>query len=206
MKTLVGRKLGMTQAFGKDGSAMGVTLVEAGPCTITQIKTAEKDGYSAIQIGFGEAKKINKPQSGHLKKSGSKAAVLVEAPVGESKEGQQEPKVGDKLDVSLFEVGEAVTVSGTSKGKGFAGTIKRHNFHRGPKTHGSRSYRKPGSIGSMYPQKIWKGKKMAGQMGNETVTTKNLKIAEIKPEDNLLAINGAIPGATGSIVIIKGQM
>ena len=207
MRTLIGRKLGMAQQFSEDGTARAVTLVQAGPCTVTQIRTFEKDGYSAVQIGYGEAKKIGKSLAGHLKKSEAKAEVLREvelASADTSDTDVEAVKVGDKFDVNLFKVGQAVTVSGTSKGKGFAGTIKRHNFHRGPKTHGSRSYRRPGSIGSMYPQKIWKGKKMAGQMGNNTVSIKNLKITNIDPQDNVLAIGGAIPGARGSLMIIRG--
>lgn len=213
MRALIGRKLGMAQQFNEDGTARAVTLVAAGPCTVTQIRTLEKDGYSAVQIGYGDSadakKKLAKSLVGHLKPSGAKVKVLREVELAEEntevkEQAETEIKVGDKLDVNLFEVGQAVTVSGTSKGKGFAGTIKRHNFHRGPKTHGSRSYRRPGSIGSMYPQKIWKGKKMAGQMGAETVTVKNLKIADINANDNVLAISGAIPGARGSLMIIRG--
>lgn len=210
MKALIGRKVGMTQIYqGERGKAVPVTLVQAGPCVITQVRSLQKDGYSAIQIGFGEAKNIKKPQLGHLKPTKAKSAVLREIRLDNEQKSiseteQTEYKVGDVLDVGQFETGEKIKVTATSKGKGFAGTIKRWNFHRGPKTHGSDNYRQPGSIGSMYPQRVLKGKKMAGRMGHDTVTIKNLSIAEIDNEQNILAISGAIPGPNKSVVIIKG--
>lgn len=213
MKALIGKKIGMTQLFSDSGAMVPVTLVQAGPCTVTQIRSSDKDGYQAVQLGYGEVKKLSKALAGHFKKSAAKPKVVKEfriedeQPAKDAQAGETaetDVRVGDKLDVSLFEVGETVAISGTSKGKGFAGTIKRYNFHRGPKTHGSRNYRRPGSIGSMYPQNIWKGKKMAGQMGNDKVTLKNVTIAEIDQDQQLLALKGAVPGARGGYVIIQG--
>lgn len=200
MKALIGRKLGMTQVFDENGAMVPVTLVEAGPCTVTQVRTTEKDGYRAVQLGFGSAKKLSKAQAGHFKASKSSPAHCREVRLSED----EELSVGDSITAAEFAVGDVITASGTSKGKGFAGTIKRHNFHRGPKTHGSRSYRGPGSIGSMYPQNIWKGKKMAGRMGHDTVTTKNLVVQHVDPDKNLIAVKGALPGANKSIVFLKG--
>ncbi|HSX41564.1 MAG TPA: 50S ribosomal protein L3 [Candidatus Saccharimonadales bacterium] len=210
MKALLGRKLGMTQLFDEDGNVARVTIVEAGPCVVTQVKTAANDGYGALQIGFGVAKNPAKPQEGHAKSAGVIPAKLAEVRTDqivadvETAEGEQPAKVGTKLDVSLFEVGDKVQVIGTSKGKGFAGTVKRHNFSTGPKTHGSHNYRAPGSIGAGYPQHVFKGQKMAGQMGGDRVTTKGLKIVRIDTEGNLLAIKGAVPGPKKGIVMIQG--
>ena len=208
MQALIGRKVGMTQIFhGERGKAVAVTLVEAGPCVVTALRHGDKDGYEAMQLGLGEAKKISKARHGQLKPAKAKSAVLREIRLDNKQSSTEEgrPKVGDTLNVSQFEVGQKVRVMATSKGKGFAGTIKRWNFHRGPKTHGSDSYRKPGSIGSMYPQKIWKGKKMAGRLGHSQVTVKNLQVAEVVPERNLLALAGAVPGPRRGVVIIRGQ-
>ncbi|MEX2453017.1 MAG: 50S ribosomal protein L3 [Candidatus Saccharimonadales bacterium] len=199
VKALLGRKLGMTQIFTANGEAKAVTLIQAGPCVVTAVRDQLKDGYQAVQIGYGEAKRLNQAQSGHLAKSGANSAVLREI------RGEFECAVGDTLDVNTFVPGEKLTVSGVSKGKGFAGTIKRHNFSRGPMSHGSRNKRRPGSIGSMYPQKIFKGKKMAGRMGNENVTLKNLSIEVVDSENHILAIAGAVPGRRGSLLLVKGQ-
>ena len=199
MKALIGRKLGMTQIFTENGSVKAVTLVEAGPCAVTDIRTSERDGYEAMQIGLGEARKVNKAQAGHFKQSKTSPQVVREV------RGSFEAAIGDSIDVSAFEVGDDVSVSGVSKGKGFAGTIKRHNFSRGPMTHGSRNQRRPGSIGSMYPQKIFKGKKMAGRMGGDKVTTKGLSVEAIDKDANILAISGAVPGKRGDVVLIKGR-
>ncbi|MEX0932031.1 MAG: 50S ribosomal protein L3 [Candidatus Saccharimonadales bacterium] len=203
MKTLVGKKVGMTQVFNEKGQAVPVTVIQAGPCVVTQVKTADKDGYSAVQIGYGEDKKPSKPATGHLKKSKATPRYLKEFRIEET-ENEEALKVGDTLDVSVFEEGDKVVISGVSKGKGFAGTIKRHNFSRGPMSHGSRNKRRPGSIGSMYPQKVFKGKKMAGRMGGEKVSVKNLKVVKVDKENNILAVSGAVPGSNKSIVIIKG--
>lgn len=198
MKALIGRKIGMTQILKEDGTVVPVSLVQAGPVTVTAVKTEETDGYDAVQLGFGESKRLSKPVMGHVKKAGVNPAILKEF------RGQfEEAQVGASFDVTVFEVGESVKVSGKSKGKGFAGTVKRHNFNTGPKSHGSRNYRKPGSIGSMYPQKIFKGKRMAGRMGGEDMALVNQKVAYVDVEKNLIGILGGVPGAKGSIVIIE---
>lgn len=200
MKALLAQKVGMTQVFDAAGKRSGVTVLQAGPCVITQLKTAETDGYTAVQIGFGEAKKPGKAQAGHLKKAGKNSKHLAEVRTEEAPAG----KVGDTLTVDQFKVGENVTVQGVSKGKGFAGTIKRHNFNTGPKTHGSHNYRAPGSIGAGYPQHVFKGIKMAGQMGHDTVTIKNQAIIMIDAANNLIALEGSVPGPKKGIVMIKG--
>jgi len=202
MKALLGTKIGMTQILGEDGVAIPVTLVQAGPCTVTQVKTADKDGYNAVQIGYGEGKNLSKAVAGHVKTAKVTPKVLREVRVHEL----EEIKVGDALDVNTFEVGENVNVTGTSKGKGFAGTVKRHNFNTSKKTHGGNGdVRKPGSIGSMYPQKVFKGKRMAGRMGHDQVTVKNLTVAYIDVENNLIGLKGAVPGPRKGIVMIGGK-
>lgn len=200
MKAIIGKKLGMTQVVNGDGHLVPVTLVEAGPCTITQLKTSEKDGYSAIQLGYGESKKLNKAQTGHLKQAASSSKVLKEFRLEEDSDFE----IGSKLTIEEFEEGDVVKVTAISKGKGFAGTIKRHNFSRGPSSHGSHNIRGPGSIGSMYPQKVFKGKKMAGHMGAEQVTTRGLKVAYLDSAANIIGIKGAIPGPNKGIVYILG--
>ena len=201
MKALIGRKLGMTQIFGERGKTQAVTLLQAGPCVVTQVKTSDKDGYTSIQLGFGDAKKLTKPMAGHTKQAGAKPRYLREFRLQQTEDNA--PKVGDKLDVSQFEPGQEVTLVAVSRGKGFAGTIKRHNFSRGPKTHGGMSYRRPGSIGSMFPQKVFKGKKMAGRMGGDRVTLKKVKVAEVRPEQQLLAVAGPVPGPARGLVLIE---
>lgn len=200
MKALITRKVGMTSTIADDGTVTAVTLLSASPCVITQVKTSEKDGYQAVQLGFEEGKNIAKAQAGHFKAAGISPKIVREVRVDEITE---DLKVGEKLNTEVFSVGDEIDVTGTSKGKGWAGTIKRHNFHRGRKTHGGRSYRRVGSIGSMYPQKIFKGKKMAGQMGNEQVTVKNLKVALVDPQNNIIGVAGAVPGPNKGIVVIK---
>ena len=202
MKALITRKVGMTSTIAEDGTVAAVTLLSASPCVITQVKTAETDGYTALQVGFEEAKKqnTNKPQQGHLKTAGIMPKIIREFRVAEIPE---DLKAGDKISIEVFSVGDEVDVTGTSKGKGWAGTIKRHGFHRGRKTHGGRSYRRVGSIGSMYPQKIFKGKKMAGQMGGDQVTIKNLRVALVDTENNIVGVTGAVPGPRKGIVILK---
>lgn len=200
VKALLAKKIGMTQIFDTDGTMNQVTVLQAGPCVITQRKTAEKDGYEAIQIGFDEAKKIAKPQAGHLKKSGAKSRYLAEIRLAET----TDLKVGSAIETDIFEAGDKVEVTGVSKGKGFAGTIKRHNFHRGPKSHGSHNYRAPGSIGAGYPQHVFKGQKMAGQMGHARVTVKNLKVISVDPASHLITLRGAVPGPKKGLVMIKG--
>ena len=203
MKALITRKVGMTSTIAEDGSVQAVTLLSASPCVVTQVKTAEKDGYTAVQLGFEEAKQnnTNKAQQGHFKAAGMIPKIIREFRVDAIDE---DLKVGSKINHEVFSIGDEVKVTGLSKGKGWAGTIKRHNFHRGRKTHGGRSYRRPGSIGSMYPQHIFKGKKMAGQMGHEQVTVKGLKIALIDPELNVIGVTGAVPGPRKGIVEIRG--
>ncbi len=204
MKALITRKVGMTSTVADDGVVTAITLLSASPCVITQVKTTDPDGYTAVQIGFEEAKKqnVNKAQKGHFAKAGSMLPKIIrEFRVDEITE---DLKVGETINPEVFSVGDDVDVTGTSKGKGWAGTIKRHNFHRGRKTHGGRSYRRPGSIGSMYPQKIFKGKKMAGHMGHEQVTVQNLKVALIDTELGVIGVTGAVPGPRNGIVILKG--
>jgi len=192
----------MTSTIAEDGTVQAITLLSASPCVITQVKTDENDGYTAIQIGFEEAKQQNvaKAQQGHFKAAGVLPKIIREFRVSEITE---DLKVGEKINPEVFSVGDEIDVTGTSKGKGWAGTIKRHNFHRGRKTHGGRSYRRPGSIGSMYPQHIFKGKKMAGQMGYEQVTVKNLKVALVDTELGVIGVTGAVPGPRKGIVVIK---
>lgn len=201
MKALLTRKLGMTSTINKDGAVEAITLLSVSSATITQIKTIEKDGYMAAQVGTEKAKKISKPLAGHVKKAKFAPKFIREIRLDEISE---DLAVGNQLNAEVFSVGDTVKVTGISKGKGWAGTIKRHNFHRGRKTHGGRSYRRPGSIGSMYPQRIFKGKKMAGQMGNEQVTVSNLKVALVDTELNVIGIKGAVPGPRKGIVLVKG--
>ncbi len=201
MKVLITRKVGMTSTINKDGVVEAITILSASPNTVTQVKTQDNDGYMSVQLGFEEGKSLSKQVMGHVKKADVLPKIIREFRL---KEIDQELVVGKKLSADSFVVGDVVDVVGTSKGKGFAGTIKRHNFHRGRKTHGGRSYRRPGSIGSMYPQKIFKGKKMAGQMGSERVTVKNLRIALVDSNLNVIGVAGAIPGPRKGIVLIKG--
>lgn len=208
MKALIGKKIGMTHIFDDRGDMVPVTALEVGPCTVVQVKNVGTDGYEAVQIGFGLDKNINKPRAGHVKESGSVPKVLREFDLHSEVEVEGEEaksyKVGDTLTCEVFAVGDMVAVTGTSKGKGFAGTVKRHNFTTGPKTHGSHNYRAPGSIGAGYPQHVMKGMKMAGQMGAEQVTVKNLKIVKIDPVNNIIAVRGAVPGPKKSVVLVKG--
>lgn len=202
MKTLLGTKIGMTQIIGTDGVTTPVTLIQAGPCTVTQVKTTEKDGYNAVQIGFGQGKNLSNAVAGHVKAADVSPKVIREIRVDEI---DGEMSVGSQLYVNIFTVGDSVDVTGTSKGKGFAGNVKRNNFNTSKKTHGGNGYvRKPGSIGSMYPQKVFRGKRMAGQMGAERVTVKNLTIAYVDTENNLIGVKGAIPGPRKGIVMVGG--
>ena len=197
---LIGRKLGMTQVFREDGAVIPVTAIEVGPCTVVQVKTREKEGYSAVQMGFGEKKRLTSPEKGHLKGLGS-FRHLREFRVGEG----VGIEVGQKFDVGLFKPGDIVDVTGTSKGKGFAGVVKRHHFAGGPKTHGqSDRHRAPGSIGSTTtPGRVYKGKKMAGHMGNARVTVMGQEVVQADPARNLLLVRGAVPGHQNSLVLIQ---
>jgi large subunit ribosomal protein L3 len=204
MKGILGKKLGMTQVFDEDGSVIPVTVIEAGPCYVTQKKTEETDGYNAIALGFGELpeKRLNQPKAGHLKKANCPPLqYLREFRVADPDEYEE----GQKIDVSVFEVGDFVDVVGTSKGKGFAGVVKRHGFRGGPKTHGqSDRWRAPGSVGAgSTPGRIFKGIRMAGRMGNQRVTMLNLKVALVDADKNLLAVKGAVPGGKNGLLIIR---
>lgn len=192
----------MTSTISEDGVTQAITLLSVAPNTITQIKNTETDGYNALQVGSETAKQTNKPQLNHFKASKVLPKIVREFIIPENE--QNELTIGDTISADSFSIGDIVHVTATSKGKGFAGTIKRHNFHRGRKTHGGRSYRRPGSIGSMFPQKIFKGKKMAGRMGHDQVTVRNLKVVVVDPELHLIGISGAIPGPRKGIVLIKG--
>lgn len=201
MIAILGKKIGMTQVFTVDGKAIPVTVVEAGPCCVIQVKTLEKDGYEAVKVGFVEIKKektVKKPLSGVFKKAGVKPyRMLREFPMGDL-------KVGDFVTVGKFSKGDNVSVSGISKGKGFQGVMKRHNFKGGPASHGSTSYREVGSIGaSSFPSRVWKNQGMPGHMGSEKVTVSKLTIVDVMPDKNILLIKGAVPGSAGTYVEIR---
>ncbi len=203
MKAIITRKIGMTSIIGDDGALSAVTLLSATPNVITQIKSQDTDGYQAVQVGAEEIKKekAGKALAGHLKTANVFPKIIREFRI--NGELDENIKVGEKLSADLFEIGDLVDVTGITKGKGFAGTIKRHNFKRGRKTHGGRSYRRPGSIGSMYPQHIFKGKKMAGRMGHDQVTTRKLRVAMVDAEQNLIGVVGSVPGPRKGIVLLK---
>ena len=207
---IIGKKVGMTQIFAPDGTVTPVTVIKAGPCIVVQKKTAAgRDGYDAIQLGLVEdkpirLKNVNKPMRGHFEKTGGgvpPTRVLKEFRLDDSGDGMS---VGDKVLVDQFNDGDQIEVMGRSKGRGFAGTVKRHKFHRGPESHGSMNVRAPGSIGqSAYPSRVIKGTRSSGHMGDERVTVRGLTVAGVDIENNLLMVRGAVPGATGSVVIIK---
>jgi len=201
---LLGKKLGMSTLFSPDGIQFPVTVLEVGPCVVTQIKTQENDGYDAVQVGFmgKNSKRVNKAQAGHFKKSGGQGyALLAEIPV----EDPSTHELGESLTVgAAFEIGERVVVSGLSKGRGFSGVIKRHGFHGGKATHGSMFHRAPGSIGcSAWPSRVIKGRKMPGHYGAQRVTVKNLEIVDIRPEQNILIVKGAVPGSKAGLVEVR---
>lgn len=201
---IIGRKLGMTGVFGNDGKYIPVTVVEAGPCVVTQVKTSATDGYDALQVGFGKKRldKMTKPLAGHFKKSGSENGFSCVRELAVSDVAEYTP--GQELTADLFKAGEKVNISGLTKGRGFAGVIKRHGFSGGRKTHGSRSHRIPGAIGnSAWPGKVVKGKKLPGRYGNVRQTVKNLEIVDVREEDNLLLIKGAVPGSRNGLVQIN---
>lgn len=197
---ILGRKLGMTQVFAADGNAVPVTVIEAGPCYVTQVRTLGKDGYEAVQLGFGEARKLNRPEKGHLKSipAGRHLREFDVDDVGEV-------EVGQRIDASLFAEGEIVDVIGTSKGKGFQGVMRRHHFHGGSKTHGqSDRGRSPGSIGATTtPGRVWKGQRMAGRMGGDRVTVKNLEVVRVDPDRNVILVRGAVPGAKAGLLMVR---
>jgi large subunit ribosomal protein L3 len=202
MPALLGRKLGMTQVFAEDGQVERVTVLEAGPCRVTGIRTHDRDGYEAVQLAFGEVreKALNKPLLGHLKKADAGPLRHVR----EFRDEAGELQIGEDVKVDVFEKGQRVKVSGVSKGKGFQGTIKRHNFSRGPVTHGSHNVRAPGSIGaSATPSRVFKGIRGPGQMGNKRVTQRGLTVVDVIPDDNLLLVRGSVPGPKGAVVEIR---
>jgi large subunit ribosomal protein L3 len=199
---ILARKLGMTQRFGEDGRVERVTVLEAGPCPVTGIRTEDRDGYDAVQLAFGEVreKRLTKPELGHLRKASAPAMRRL----AEFRDEAGELKVGDEVRVDVFEPGATVKVSGISKGKGFQGTIKRHNFSAGPKSHGSHNVRAPGSIGaSATPSRVHKGIKGPGRMGGGRVTQRGLEVVEVIAKDNLLLLRGSVPGPRGGIVEVR---
>jgi large subunit ribosomal protein L3 len=203
VKSILGKKVGMTQIFTEDGQLVPVTILEAGPCRVIHLRTEEKDGYSALQVGFDEVKKeknITKGRLGHFKK-------VKQQPYRFLKEVRLEGldvKVGDSVSVDIFQKGDRVSITGTSKGKGFQGVMKRHNYRGGPASHGSMFKRAPGSIGqSSYPSRVWKNKGLPGQMGSERVTTKNIEIVDVRKDQNLLIVKGSVPGANKSYLVIR---
>ena len=205
-KGILGKKIGMTQIFAEDGTLIPVTVVEAGPCSVVQKKTVETDGYSAVQLGFGEKKEknVNKPMKGHF----AKAGVAVKRYLKEFKlDNADEMNVGDEIKVDVFEAGEMLDVTGTSKGHGYAGTVKRWGSHRGPMSHGSHYHRGPGSLGACSsPSRVYKGKKLPGHDGGDKVTIQNLDLVKVDVERNLLLIKGSVPGPKGGLLVIKNAV
>lgn len=202
LKGILGRKLGMTQYYTPAGDAFAVTVIEAGPCVVVQTKTKENDGYEAIQVGFGEIPErlVNKPLRGHFARAGVKPLrYLREFRV----EDASAYSVGQEIKVDIFSPGERVDITGLTKGRGFAGGIKRHGFRRGPMAHGSKYHRRPGSLAAKGPARVFKGRRLPGHYGNERVTVQNLEVVKVDPERNLLVVRGAVPGSRGGLLIIK---
>lgn len=204
-RAILGRKLGMTQVWGEGDRLVPVTVIEAGPCVVSQLKTAKRDGYDAVQLAYGDIKpqKVTKPQAGHFKKAGvdpKRHVAEVRLAAGESY------KLGDKVTVDMFEAGAQVHVSGTSKGKGFQGVMKRHNYSGGPGGHGSHFHRAPGSVGQCAtPSRVYKGLGLPGHMGDETVTVRNLEVVRVDAEQNLLLVKGAVPGGKNALLMIRAK-
>lgn len=199
---MIGKKVGMTQVFRENGELVPVTVIEAGPCRVVRLRTPEKDRYSAVQLSFQEVKenKLTKPLQGYFKKAGASPSRHLR----EFSSDLKEIEVGQTVAADLFQAGEKVDVTGVSKGKGFAGVIKRHHFRGGPASHGSMFHRAPGSIGaSSFPSRVWKNQKLPGQMGSERVTVKNLEVVQVRKEENLLLVRGAVPGSPGTLLLIK---
>ena len=205
MKGILGKKIGMTQVFLEDGSAIPVTVIEAGPCVVMQKKTPDTDGYSAIQIGYEDKKehRANKPEKGHAAKAGTGPKKLIREIRGVDLDQYE---LGQEIKVDIFSEGELVDITGMSKGKGFAGAIKRHNQSRGPMAHGSKYHRGPGSLGSIAPNRVFKGQTLPGRMGGERVTVQNLEVVKVIPEKNLLLVKGSVPGIRKSYLIIKSSI
>lgn len=207
MKFILGTKEEMTQIFNESGKVTPVTIIKAGPVFVSQIKIKEKDGYEAVQTGFSQRKEknIKKPQLGHLKKI-QKSNVRYMKEFRSNENELKNYNLGDEINVSIFKEGDKIEASGISKGKGFQGVVKRHGFHGGPRTHGQKhSEREPGSIGATWPQRVLKGKRMAGRMGGDRITIKNLKVVKIDSDNNLLFVSGAVPGKRGTLLEIKGK-
>ncbi len=204
-KAILGKKLGMTQLFTQEGLVIPVTVIEAGPCQVVQVKNKEKDGYNAIQVGFAEKREnlFTKPLKGHYSKSGIKPLRFLRELRLEDCSAYE---VGQDIKADIFSAGEKVDIVGTSKGKGFAGSIKRHGFHRGPMSHGSRYHRGTGSLGAMGVARVFKGRKMPGHMGFERVTIQNLEVVRVDAERNLLAVKGAVPGPRGGLIVVKDSV
>ena len=204
MKGILGRKLGMTQVFTKEGKLIPVTVIEVQPNTVMQVKTVETDGYSAIQVGMVDKKeaRANKPEMGRAKKANTTPKRFLK----EIRDYDGQVNIGDVITANTFEVGDVVDVTGTSKGHGFTGVIKRHNQSRGPETHGSRYHRRPGSLGTMLPKRVLKGKKLSGHMGVDTVTIQNLEIIEVNESEGYILVSGNVPGAKNSVVFIKSAI
>jgi len=206
MAAILGKKLGMTQVFAEDGVVTPVTVIEAGPCKVTAVREPERDGYAAVQLAYGEIKegKLSKAEQGHLKRAGAPPSRHLVEFRDEDLGAEEGPKVGDDVTVASFEPGQKVKVAGISVGKGFQGGIKRHNFSRGPVSHGSHNVREPGSIGaSAFPARVFKGMRMPGQMGNKRITQKGLEVAQVDAERNLLLIKGSVPGHRNAVVEVR---
>lgn len=208
MNGLIGKKLGMTQIFAQDGKRVPVTILRAGPCVILQKKTIERDGYNAIQVGFeqkpAQPPYCNKPMLGHFIKAGKGAFRKIAEFTIDNVEEFEKLTVGQEINLSLFAIGDRISITGTSKGRGFQGVMKRHNFAGGRATHGSMSHRRPGSIGQCaYPSRVFRGHRMGGQMGNKRITVRNLEIIEVDEKNNLLMVKGAVPGANNNFVLIR---
>ena len=205
MKAIIGKKVGMTQIFDEKGYVIPVTVIEAGPCLVAQVKSEETDGYNAVQLGFGEVKDkhINKPEKGHFEKS----KLSAKKHLREFRADSIDVKVGDEVKADVFEAGDKIDVQGTSKGKGFQGVIKRHGQHRGPMGHGSMYHRRPGSMGSTStPGRVFKGKKLPGHMGHVTVTIQNLDVVRVDMDKNVILVKGSVPGPKGAILKIKSAV
>jgi large subunit ribosomal protein L3 len=206
-KSIIGRKVGMSQIFDEEGKAVPVTVIEAGPCYVVQKKTPERDGYAALQIGFKDVSgdRLNSPMRGHFEKDKVKPLrFLKEMRLDETELDNY--NVGDEIKVDIFNSGESVDVQGISKGKGFAGSIKRHGTRRGPKTHGSRYHRGPGSLGAVAAARVFKGRKLPGRMGGERVTVQNLQVVKVDSDRNLIMVRGAVPGPRKGLLIIKDSL
>ncbi len=201
-KGILGKKLGMTQLFNTEGAAVPVTVIEAGPCVVVQHKTVQNDGYAAVQVAFGQEKEnaFNKPIKGHFAKVNLKPRRFVRE--FRAAEGEM-PAIGEEIKADIFSEGEFVDVIGTSKGKGYAGAIKRWNFNRGPMRHGSMYHRRPGALNATDPARVFKGRRLPGRMGNEQVTVHNLQVIKVDPERNLLLVKGAVPGVRGALVVVR---